>query len=144
MTSPPPSAPGNRRKRGRYTACVTTVSKSLESGGLEVGCDRQQKTWVRPMEGQPVLCETLSWRFERGRGERKERGRENLSEGASLRPSALSSLPGLVKSKMPPFTACSFRQVHREVCLFYKGAGPLDDLLPWWAESLGFCRVLRI
>jgi hypothetical protein len=53
---PPPSAPGNRRKRGRYTACVTTVSKSLESGGLEVGCDRQQKTWVRPMEGQPVLC----------------------------------------------------------------------------------------
>ena len=26
--------------------------------------------------------------------------------------------------------------------VFYSGEGPLDDLLPWWAESLGFCRVL--
>lgn len=57
-----PSTPRNMGKTGYCTACVTTGSKSLESGGIEVGCDHQQETRAGPWKGDSVFCSRTSQR----------------------------------------------------------------------------------
>lgn len=60
MTSSP--SLGNGRKTGPCRARVTTESKILQSGGIEVGYFHQQRTRVSPRKGSSVLCRRTSQR----------------------------------------------------------------------------------